>query len=85
MQMKPKRYSFQIGITPRIVCLRANDMKKLEVPDGYVFIAAATDLNVSYAASTVITAFKPDMTSHVLWHDLTPSRIDGKLNDTAYA
>ena len=84
MQMKPKRYSFQIGVTPRLVCSRANGVKKLHVPDGYVFVAAATDLNVSYAATTTITAFKPDMTAHVLWHDFAPSRIDGKLNDAEY-
>lgn len=84
MQMKPKRYSFQLNVTPRVICSRANGVKKLQVPDGYVFVSAATDLNVSYAASTTITAFKPDMTAHVLWHETTPSRIDGKLNDAEY-
>ena len=82
--MKPKRYSFQLNVTPRVICSRANGVKKLQVPDGYVFVSAATDLNVSYAASTTITAFKPDMTAHVLWHETTPSRIDGKLNDAEY-
>lgn len=84
MQMKPKRYSFQIDITPKVVASRAGLKKRLEVPEGYVVVAAATDLNVSYAATTTITAFKPDMTSHVLYHEITPSRIDSKLNDTEY-
>ena len=47
-------------------------------------MAAATDLNVSYAATTAITAFKPDMTAHVLYHEVFRSRIDGKLNDAEY-
>ena len=85
MQMKPKRHSFQLDISPKVVCARANDVARLVVPEGYVFVAASTDLNVSYAASTVITAFKPDMTAHVLYHELTRSRIDSKLNDTEYS
>lgn len=84
MQMKPKRYSFQIGVTPHIVCSRATDTPRLKVPDGYVFVAASTDLNVSYAATVAITAFKPDMTAHVIYHDTVRSRIDGKLNDIEY-
>lgn len=82
--MKPKRYSFQLNVTPRIICSRANGVKKLHIPDGYVFVAASTDLNVSYAATCAITAFKPDMTAHVLWHETFRSRIDGKLNDAEY-
>ena len=63
---------------------RANAVKRMVVPDGFIFVACATDLNVSYAASTTITAFKTDMTSHVLWHEVTPCKIDQKLNDTEY-
>jgi hypothetical protein len=57
---------------------------KLFVPDGYIFISAATDLNVSYGATTVISAFKRDMTCHVLYHHITKCRIDSCLNDTEY-
>jgi len=85
MQMKPKRYSFQIDIQPKVILSRASDTKRLRVPDGYVFVACATDLNVSYAASTTITAFKPDMTAHVLYHEVTRCKIDSKLNDTEYS
>lgn len=84
MQMKPKRYSFQIDISPRIVMSRSNEVGRLKVPEGYVLVACATDLNVSYAASTTITAFKPDMTAHVIYHEITPCKIDSKLNDTEY-
>ena len=85
MQMKPKRYSFQIDISPKVIVSRTSNMKRLHVPDGYVFVACSTDLNVSYAATTTITAFKPDMTAHVLYHEVTPCRIDSKLNDTEYS
>lgn len=86
MQMNPKRYaySFQIDITPKIIITRATAIHWLEVPDGYVYVAAATDLNVSYAASTTIVAFKPDMTAHVLYHDIVKTSIDGKQNNTEY-
>lgn len=83
-QMKPKRYSFHLDISPKTVLTRTTQNEKLVVPDGYVFVSASTDLNVSYAATTVVTAFKPDMTAHVLYHHITRSRIDSLLNDTEY-
>lgn len=85
MQMKPKRYSFQLDISPKVILSRACTSKRLCVPDGYVFVACSTDLNVSYAATTAITAFKTDMTAHVLYHEITPCNIDQKLNDTEYS
>ena len=84
-QMKPKAYSFSIDITPKTVTSKINTFKHLEIPDGFVVIAAATDLNTSYAATTTVTAFKPDMTAVVVHHIITPCNIDQKQNDTAYA
>ena len=63
---------------------RSNEVGRLKVPEGYVLVTCATDLNVSYAASTTITAFKPDMTAHVIYHEITSCKIDSKLNDTEY-
>lgn len=83
-QMSPKRYSFQLDITPKLVASRTNANGRLEVPDGYVFVAASTDLNLSYAMSTTIIAYKPDMTACVIYHHLTPSSIDTKLTDAEY-
>jgi hypothetical protein len=83
-QMKPKRYSFHLDISPKVVMSRMTDDEKLFIPDGYVFVSASTDLNVSYSATTCITAFKPDMTAHVIYHHITKSRIDSRLNDTEY-
>lgn len=84
MQMSPKRYSFSLDITPKTVVAKVSDFAKLQVPDGYVLVAAATDLNVSYAASTAIVAFKRDMTAAVIDHFITRCNIDSKLNDTEY-
>lgn len=84
MQMSPKRYSVALDITPKVVVSKMNDYKQLEIPDGYVFVAAASDLNVSYAITTTVTAFKTDMTSVVVYHKIKRCRIDGKLNDTEY-
>lgn len=74
--MKPKAYSFSIDITPKTVTSRTNPYKHLEVPDGFRFVAAATDLNTSYAATTVVVAFKPDMTAVVIHHYILPCNVD---------
>ena len=54
------------------------------MPDGYVFVAASTDLNVSYALTTTIVAFKPDMTAHVMHHMFTKCKIDSRLPTAEY-
>ena len=54
------------------------------MPDGYVFVAASTDLNVSYALTTTIVGFKPDMTAHVIAHMFTRCNIDLKLPTAEY-
>lgn len=84
MQMAPKRFSFSLDITPKAVASKVGDFARNQPPDGFVFVAASTDLNVSYAASTAVVAFRRDMTAAVLDHFTTRCRIDGKLNDTAY-
>ena len=85
-QMNPRHIESALSIRPAdIIKNILQQSSKLEVPDGYVFIAAATDLNISYAVTTSIVAFKPDMTSHVIWHDIMRCSIDLKLNDTEYA
>lgn len=84
-QMKPKAYTFSIDISPKIVTSKINTFKPLEVPDGFQLVAAATDLNTSYAVTTAIVAFKTDMTAVVVHHHIMPCNIDQKLNDTAYS
>lgn len=84
MQMKPKRYSFKLNISPRDIILKSTSTPQLVVPDGYVFVAASTDLNVSYALTTTIVAFKPDQTAHVMHHMFTRCKIDSRLPTAEY-
>lgn len=83
-QMQPMKYSFSLDITPKIVMKRTNQFKRYEIPDGYIFVAASTDLNLSYAMTTTIVAFKSDMTAVVIDHFITPVNIDQKLTESEY-
>jgi len=84
MQMKPKKFSFKLDIKPKDIIAKVVDTPQLTVPDGYVFVAASTDLNLSYALTTVIVGFKPDMTAHVLHYMFTKCNIDAKLPVAQY-
>ena len=84
MQMKPRRFSFKLDIKPKDILKKVIDVPQLVVPDGYVFVAASTDLNVSYALTTTIVGFKPDMTAHVITHMFTRCNIDLKLPTAEY-
>ena len=83
-QMKPQRYQFQLNITPRQVAAKVADTPLLEIPDGYRLVVASTDLNLSYALTTAIVAFKADMTGLVVWHKIKPCNIPSTLNETDY-
>lgn len=85
MQMKPKRFAFKLDISSRDVVRKASSTPRLAVPEGYIFVAASTDLNVSYAMTTVVVAFKPDMTAHVIHHMFTRCKIDSRLPQAEYA
>lgn len=76
MQMKPKAYTFKIAITPRDIVRKVTTEQQYTIPSGYVFVAASTDLNLSYCLTTTVVAFKPDMTAHVLHYMFTKCRID---------
>ena len=84
MQMRPKKMSFALEISAKNILQRIGKNPQLVVPEGYLFVAAATDLNVSYAMTTTIIAFKRDLTSCVLYHGITKVHIDQKLNDIDY-
>ena len=84
MQMRPKKFRFAVDVTPKCVLQKISSVNSLEVPDGYIFVAGAIDLNTSYAATALLIAFKPDTTSHVLWHETFDMNIDQKLPDIAY-
>ena len=84
MQMKPKKFSFKLDIKPKDIIAKTTDDKQLVVPDGYIFVAASTDLNLSYALTTVVVGFKPDMTAHVIHYMFTKCNIDSKLPQAEY-
>ena len=82
--MKPVRYSFSIDITPKKVIQRISEHPQFVVPDNYVFVAASSDLNLSYCISTTIIAYKVDMTAVMIGHIFQPCSISTKLTDTEY-
>ena len=82
--MKPVKYHFSIDITPSKVIQRVSEHPQFVVPDGHVFVAASSDLNLSYCISTTIIAYKPDMTAVMIGHVFTPCNIGNNLSDTDY-
>ncbi len=76
MQMRPRQQSFALSISPKDVLRHIGDIPEGQIPDAVVFVCAATDLNVSYAATTAILGYERDMTAHVLAHFLTPCHVD---------
>jgi hypothetical protein len=84
-QMSPVKATFSINITPKHITDKISpDFKELDIPDGFVYTVGAIDLNTSYAATCSIVTFKPDTTSHVIYHHIFPMRIDQKLPDAEY-
>lgn len=84
MQMKPKKFTFTLDIKPKDVLAKMTKDKPLAIPDGYIFVAASTDLNLSYALTTTIVAFKPDMTAHVVHYFFKPCKINQNLPTAQY-
>ena len=84
LQMTPTKAECALAISPNKVAGKIAQSKELEVPDGFVFTTCAIDLNTSYGLTYNIVAFKTDMTSIVIHHDIMKVRIDQKLADTAY-
>lgn len=84
MQMRPKRFQFKLDIRPADVLKKISAQPQFQIPDGCVFVAASTDLNLSYAMTTAIVAFERDMTAHVVHHLFTKCRIDSRLPEAQY-
>ena len=79
--MKPVKMTFTLDIVPADVFKKVSSTPRLVVPDGYTFVAASTDLNLSKYLTTTIVAFKRDMTSTVIRHEFSPCHVDLKLPD----
>lgn len=78
-QMRPMKASYSIDISPKDVVGKTGSTKHFEVPDGYQFVAASTDLNLAKYLTTTIVAFKRDLTATVIHHDFTRCNVDFKL------
>ena len=86
MQMEPQKERYAFEISAKLILSRARrGVQRGSVPDGFVFTAAATDINPSYALTTAIIAFDRDRTGLVVDHVITPIRIDSRVNDTEYS
>ena len=60
-------------ITPELICSRTDrGLPPRQVPDWTQAIVAITDVNISYALSTVVVAFGSNQRSHVLWYGTHP-------------
>ena len=86
MQMQPVREQYAFDVTPKIILSRVRKgVPHLTIPEGTVYVAAATDINPSYALTTTITCFDRSRTAFVSYHCISPIHIDSSVNDTAYA
>lgn len=83
-QQAPKKLEYKLDVTPKDVLLKVVDTPWLTIPEGHVLTVASTDLNVSHYLTTCILSFRPDGTSHVVWHDIQQCRIPTTLPQAEY-
>lgn len=85
MQMSPKVDSAGLVITPRDVAAASRECyERLSVPSGYSAVYASSDLNLSYAITTVVKAYARDGSKVVIYHETHPCKVDAKLSPAAY-
>lgn len=83
-QMQPDTGDFALKIAPKDVLAKDGGFGVFEVPPGYLHLFASTDLNLSYALTTTITAWKADGSGALVFHETYPVQLDGKLAGPAY-
>lgn len=66
-------------LTPEIIMSRTSQRQVNERPEWVTHILASTDINPSYALSTVVIGFGQDQTAAVLWYGIHPMAIPGNL------
>ena len=72
-------------LTPAIIESRVDrERKAFDVPSWVTRIYASSDINPSYAFSTVVIGFGEDQTAAVLWHGIHKLAISSELNKPAY-
>jgi len=70
-QNEPKKHGVTLyTLTPKIVQSRTTDRPGGVVPDWAQVVIAATDINPSYALTTVVVAFGANQTAAVCWYGL---------------
>jgi hypothetical protein len=70
------------NLTPKVITARTDpDRTAGEIPDWALRILALTDVNPSYALTTVILAFGQNQRSAVLWYGAHPIHCDKELTD----
>lgn len=85
-QMNPRRHSFAFEVTAGTVLHRVrHGVAPLQIPFDCEFLAVATDINPSYALTTVATAFDRDRTALVTAYHISKINIDQNENETLFA
>jgi hypothetical protein len=75
-QQRPtKRGVTMYNLTHQLVQSRVTDRPAGEVPDWAQVVVAATDINRSYALSSVVVAFGANQVAAVLWYGLHPMSV----------
>jgi hypothetical protein len=72
-------------ISPPMILSRRNGLAPMQVPDWCAIRLASTDINPSYAFSTVLPGFGIDQTAALLWHGLHPLAIRSDLPAPEFA
>jgi hypothetical protein len=73
------------SISPEVILSRKSDRRPFEVPEWSELIVCGTDINPSYALSTVVMAFGKDRTGAVLWYGKytdAPLPTNDEMSDT---
>jgi hypothetical protein len=72
-------------ISPPMILSRRNGFAPMQVPDWCAIRLASSDINPSYALSTVLPGFGIDQTAALLWHGLHPLAIRSDLPAPEFA
>ncbi|MBQ1344799.1 MAG: phage terminase large subunit family protein [Kiritimatiellae bacterium] len=85
-QLIVKREEHAFILTPDTVLSRVRKGVEMRtIPDGTVLVVAATDINPSYALSTLVCAFDVKLTGFIPLYRVEPIRVAGFTNDTEFS
>ncbi len=69
-------------LTERTITSRTDDSRKAgDVPEWAQTVIAATDINPSYALTTVVVAFGANQRAAVIWYGTAPLKVDAQRTD----